>query len=328
MAWVGYTEQGKIKTVHPVAWAGFEDGYLSIVKIKWDKSKSGCNFVGTAIKKNKSICVQDAAEDPQYFPSYKEAKQLGYRSGLALPLKDEKKSVFGVLVIYSEESNSFTSDEIRLLEELADDMAFGIITLRSRIKRRIAEEALREREEFLTSIVDNIPDMIFIKEAKELKFIRLNRAAERIFGHKTKDILGKSDYDFFPKEQASFFVQKDKEVLKNKKLYDIPEEPISTKHGERILHTKKLPILDKNGKPAYLLGISADITESKQVQESLKKSELEFRTVWENSPSGMRITDGEGTVIKVNKAFCNMFGKTKEELEGKPLSSIYSAEKE
>ena len=80
--------------------------------------------------------------------------------------------------------------------------------------------------------------------------------------------IGKTDYDFWPKEQAEFFVEKDRETLKNGSVVDIPEEPIQTRHqGVRILHTKKVPILDTAGNPIYLLGISEDITERRRIEK-------------------------------------------------------------
>ena len=126
---------------------------------------------------------------------------------------------------------------------------------------------------FLDSIVENIPNMIFLKDAKELRFVRFNRAGEDLLGYSRDDLLGKNDYDFFPKEQADFFTEKDREVLRGKEVVDIPEEPIQTRNkGERILHTKKVPILDANGEPEYLLGISEDITERKKAEEILQQT--------------------------------------------------------
>ena len=138
-------------------------------------------------------------------------------------------------------------------------------------ERKQSEDTLREREEFLSSIVENIPNMIFIKDAGELKFIRFNKAGENLLGQKRENLIGKSDYDFFPAEQADFFTKNDRGVLQRGELFDIPEEPIDTHTGRRILHTKKIPIPDKNGKPAYLLGISEDITERKLAEEEKEK---------------------------------------------------------
>jgi PAS domain-containing protein len=93
-------------------------------------------------------------------------------------------------------------------------------------------------------------------------------------------LIGKNDYDFFPKEQADFFTNIDKGVLKENKVLDIPEEPIATKFkGIRWLHTKKIPLLFVDGVPQYLLGISLDITEKKIATDQIKKfnEELEQR---------------------------------------------------
>lgn len=128
----------------------------------------------------------------------------------------------------------------------------------ARLKR---EEEMKRLNTFLDSIVENIPDMVFIKDAADLRFIRFNKAGEELLGISREKMIGKSDYDFFPKEEADFFTAKDRMVLENGQLVDIPQEPIHTQKGIRILHTKKIPILDEKGKPIYLLGISEDITE-------------------------------------------------------------------
>jgi len=154
----------------------------------------------------------------------------------------------------------------------------GIATDITALKK--AEEELRKSQAFLNSIVENIPNMIFVKEAKDLRFKMFNKAGEELLGFPREAMLGKNDYDFFPKEEADFFTQKDREVLNEGKLLDIPEEPILTKSkGERILHTKKIPLYDKDGNPEYLLGISEDITEAKNAQEALKQAHdlLEMR---------------------------------------------------
>lgn len=143
-------------------------------------------------------------------------------------------------------------------------------------ERKLAEETLRESEEFLSGIVENIPLMIFVKDAKDLRFVRFNRAGEELLGYSREELLGMNDYDFFSKDQADFFTEKDRAVLGGRVLIDIPEEPIVTRIlGERTLHTRKIPVLDSNGKPRFLLGISEDITERK-FQERILKSQLDL----------------------------------------------------
>ena len=151
-----------------------------------------------------------------------------------------------------------------------DNLSRSFTMMSEAIKSR--EDALRESQEFLHNIVENIPNMIFVKDAEQLRFVQFNKAGEILLGYNRKELIGKNDYDFFPAEQADFFVKKDRDVLARRTLLNIPEETIQTKAlGERILHTKKIPILDKNGHPLYLLGISEDITERKHIEDALNK---------------------------------------------------------
>lgn len=130
------------------------------------------------------------------------------------------------------------------------------------------------REQFLEAIIENIPDMIFVKDAKDLRFIRFNRAAEQLLGYQRDELIGKNDYDFFPKEEADFFTAKDRAVLDKGEMLDIADERIQTKaFGERILHTKKIPVVSEEGEPQYLLGISEDITEKKRLQARVAEND-------------------------------------------------------
>ncbi len=135
-------------------------------------------------------------------------------------------------------------------------------------ERKGMEDALTHTRQLLESIVEHIPHMVFLKDARELRFVQFNKAGEQLIGLPREALLGKNDFDFFPRDQAEFFTARDREVLTGGALLDIPAEPIQTKdQGLRWLHTKKLPLFDHTGLPRYLLGISEDITDQKQRQE-------------------------------------------------------------
>lgn len=125
------------------------------------------------------------------------------------------------------------------------------------------ERRLQSANRFLHSLLDNIPTMVFAKDATDLRFLLINRASEELLGLSRDEVAGKSGFEIFPHEQAEFFMRKDREALTIGDVVDVPEEVISTKRGTRIIHTRKIPVLDETGKPLLLLGISMDITQRK-----------------------------------------------------------------
>ncbi|MGB5056268.1 MAG: PAS domain S-box protein [Nitrospirales bacterium] len=169
--------------------------------------------------------------------------------------------------------------------------------------RKQAEIHLQDSQRFLTSIVDNLPHMIFVKDGKDLRFIRFNQAGEELIGYSKEAMIGKTDYDLFPKSEADFYTRKDREVLLGKALIDIPEEVIHTQfHGTRYLHTKKIPILDDQGTPQYLLGISEDITEQKQAELERTERETLLHLIFELGPGCIKRVAADGTLLHINPA--------------------------
>lgn len=187
--------------------------------------------------------------------------------------EDSEERALAVTELHTKDGGEFPA-ELTLNRLTFDDGAYVLAVARDITERKRAEEALRQSEDFLKNIVDNIPAMVFAKEASELKYAFFNKGGQELLGYSREELLGRSDHDFFPEEQAAFFIQKDREVLAKGDLVEIPEETVQTRHGgDRILSTKKIPLFDSNGNARYLLGISEDITDRKRLEEQLLHSQ-------------------------------------------------------
>ena len=201
--------------------------------------------------------------------------------------------------------------------------------LRQANKQLQTEVAERhETKNFLESLVENVPLMIFVKEARELRFIKLNRAGENLLGYSEKELTGKNDYDFFRKEEADRFIEADRQVLEGRKLLLIEEESIRIKDGEeRILRTRKVPLLDQEGVPQYLLGISEDITELKKTKDTFRDVDQRFRLMIDAVQDyAIFMIDPAGNLMSWNKGAQRINGYEEEEVTGKNFSIFYTEE--
>lgn len=176
--------------------------------------------------------------------------------------------------------------EINTATTLWQGTKAGMVTVRNITERKVVTDKLRETSLLLDSIVENVPNMIFLKRASDLRFEFFNCAGETMMGLARAELLGRNDYDFFPKDQADFFIGKDRQVLAQHGVVDIPEEVIETPLGNRILHTQKIAIRDEQGRAQYLLGISEDITERRYAEVELDKYRLNLEELVK-----MRTTD-------------------------------------
>ena len=184
-------------------------------------------------------------------------------------------------------------------------------------ERRAAGRA-RTAEAFLDSIVDNIPDMLFIKDVRDLRFVRVNPAAEKLLGYSRGELIGKSDYDFFSRAQADFFTGKDREVLEAGSQLDIAAEEISTRYrGTRVLRTRKVPIPDAAGQPLYLLGISSDVTEQKKAENQVIIEKARAERYLQIARAMIIGLDRDGRVDRINQRGCELLGYIEEEILGR-----------
>ena len=194
MAWVGYAMDDDARSIQPMVHAGHEDGYLSTIKLSWSSEFAiGRGPAGQTIRSGLPQHSADIASAKNHFSWHKEALAQGYQSALFLPLRDGQRT-FGLLGLYSAEAKDFPAEEIRLLQELADNLAFDIGGLRARLERRRSQEAARDaaakvREQ--ASFLDQARDAIIVRNLDQT--IRYwNKGAESLYGWTYEDVVGKT----------------------------------------------------------------------------------------------------------------------------------------
>lgn len=280
-------------------------------------------YVSSAIEEIYEIKIEELGRNFNLILAY-------YHSDDVLPFMEELTRCRQTLSVFHYEWRIITpTGKIKWLQandrpELRDngDVAWYGITL-DITDRKQAELKTWEVQNFLNSIIENIPNMVFVKDIQDLKLVRFNKAGEELLGYPREVLIGKNDYDFFPPAEAELLINKDREVIEYGTVVDIPEELIQTNHqGTRILHTKKIPIFNEFDEPQYLLGISEDITEQKQTQLVIQQSEARFRKLSENIPGMIYqyMVDTQG-----NDKFTYVSAKCREIYEVEPEMAMESS---
>ncbi len=242
------------------------------------------------------------------------------RSWLGVPILTDE-AVVGVISVGSPEEDRFSDDDVRLLGTIAGSVAASLqkVRLFEQMRQRALE--LEETTRFLDSVIENLPVMLSVKDAEDLRFVRGNKAAEEVLGYKREDLLGRSDRDLFPPEQAERFIETDRAVLASGQLYDIPEESVQTASGEtRLLHTRKIPVLDSEGAPRYLLSLSEDLTER-------RRTEAELRSLFAAMTDVVLVYDAEGRYLRIASTDSPLLFRPSAEMLGKRMHDIMPAAK-
>ncbi|HEX5779599.1 MAG TPA: EAL domain-containing protein [Xanthobacteraceae bacterium] len=158
---------------------------------------------------------------------------------------------------------------IRLVHQPMPDGAWVATHEDITIQRRAEEERDRNRE-FLNLVVDNIPVTTLVKDAKELRYVFVNRAGERYYGTEREKMIGKTPFDLLPGPSAQLIIDLDRQLLAANRGPIDDEHQIRMADGAmRVAKSTRLPILDEKGEPQYLLTVIEDITERKRAEERI-----------------------------------------------------------
>jgi PAS domain S-box-containing protein len=348
MAWIGFAEQDAARSVRPVAQVGFEEGYLGLAQISWAENERGRGPTGTAIREEVAQVNQNFLTNPKMKPWRETALLRGYQSSIALPLKSED-STFGALTIYSAFPDAFDEDEVHLLTELANDLAFGVNAARGRARRKRAEAAVRQ----LSSIVEQTEDTVVVTDRDGI-IEYVNPAFERLTGYAREEAVGRKPGILKSGVHDDPFYQGLWKTILDGGVF-FAEIANRKKDGELFYEAKTItPLRNEDGNITHFVATGKDITghkrdeeklrkaydelelrvqerteelriaiselrdevaERKKMEESLRASEENYRLLLQYAPTAIFEIDYIGPCFKsVNDAMCQLTGYSREEL--------------
>jgi two-component system cell cycle sensor histidine kinase/response regulator CckA len=272
-----------------------------------------------------SLYVNSAMMRILGFKTPEEVNQYYKQIGAQVYVQSERRNQFlqllrekGYVENFEYEARTFDGRTIWLsmnahISESGKDGSFIIDGFATDItERKQAEEALRISEGHLRTLLDTIPDLVWLKDSQGV-YLGCNPRFESFFGAKEKDIIGKNDYDFVDKELADFFREHDKRAMDRGKPNKNEEEVVFAVDGHReILETIKTPMVSADGKLMGVLGIGRDITERKLAEQDRER----LIAAIEQAGEMITLTDSNGIIQYVNPAFERMTGYRKEEVIG------------
>lgn len=195
--------------------------------------------------------------------------------------------------------------------------------------RKQVETAAQKDRNLLRTLIANIPDLIYFKDVQH-RFVAANQATAQIMRcESAEDLLGKTDFDFYPEDFAKKFHFDEEEIFKTgQPKIEIEEDVLDEKGQIRIFRTTKACLKDDFGNVIGLVGLGRDVTEHKQFQEALKKSEEKYRDLIETSNSIIMKTDKNLTMTYMNEFGLKFFGYTAQELIGQNVMGTIVPEKD
>jgi PAS domain S-box-containing protein len=311
MVWIGYAADDEDKAVRPVAHAGFSAGYLETLNLTWEDGERGRGPTGTAIRTGKPILCTDMLTDPRFAPWRDEAVKRGYASSLALPLLDGGRA-FGAVTIYSPEPDPFSAEEIKLLSEMADDLTYGIASLRLRLLSRQTLEALQGSEARFRQLADSMPQLVWTAEPDG----RLDYFNSRLSSFTTRGPWRPCVYA----EDHARTVETWKSAVRTGSPYEI-EHRLQLADGRyRWFLTRAVPVPDETGRVRKWYGTSTDVDDRRRAEEEREIARIEAITeknrieaLMEALPVGVAMVDESGGNVRSNIMYERIWGEPRPE---------------
>lgn len=336
LAWVGYAMEDEAKTIRLMAQAGDEQ-YPGSVDITWSAlSENGRGPTGTSIRTGRPVAVQNILLDPRFQPWRADALKCGFSSSIALPLRDSTR-VFGAIMAYSADPDAFQEDEMALLLKLADNIVYGIQTLRLKKEHERTERDLASYREHLEELVrDRTEQLGRAQEIAHLGSWELLVASNllswsdevyRIFGVLPRDF--KATYEAFlnfvhPEDRARVNAAYAKSLEDGSNGYEIIHRIIRQTDGEvRFVHERCHHLRDDTGAIIRSAGMVHDITDRELAAEALRQSEAKLRALFEAMQDVIFVMDKDGRYLEVAPTSPNLLYKPPVEVLGRTMHELF-----
>ncbi|MBC8318788.1 MAG: GAF domain-containing protein [Desulfobulbaceae bacterium] len=270
LAWVGVKKDDTEKTIFPLVQFGDASGYLEDIRISWADNEYGRGPTGMAVRTGKTQVLKDIALDETYFLWKDQARKRGYASSIALPLRTKNKC-WGTLNVYATKPDAFDPEEIELLQELADNVSFGVTAIRTRAKQKTAETALRESQARMQAIYETVQTGIVIIDGENRQIIDANPVAAKMMGLTKKELIGKTCNEIFCIPPGGICP-----VLDLGKTAENAERHLVKTNGEKTPILKSVVKFNLNGRKC-LLESFLDITALKQAEKEKGEMQAQIR---------------------------------------------------
>jgi hypothetical protein len=329
MAWAGLVDTGSL-LVEPVAHFGVEDGYLNAIRISVREEPEGSGPTGSALRQGRHFVCNDIPWDAAMAPWREEAARRGYRSSAAFPLKVQGQSA-GVLSLYAGEPGFFDSENVELLEEVADAVGFALESMEREVQRRLAEEerarlrfseraalAQAKAEARFHELLEAAPDAI-LEVDRDGRILLANAATERLFGFSREELLGQ------PVETLVPDTLRDAHIAHRVRYLADPEcRPVTRgcevsgrrKDGTEFpVEVRLSPVRSESGD--LVTCIVRDITKRMRAERALSESSRQISNILESITDGFFALDRDWRFTFLNGKAEQFFDRRRDELIGR-----------
>ncbi len=195
----------------------------------------------------------------------------------------------------------------------------SLVDITERVK---AEEIERRRRQALTTLVDSLPGYAFLKDADSV-YVTANQTFAKAVGTTPDEIVGKTDYDLFPRDLAEKYRADDRRLVETAQPLHVGEEDMIEGDRRITVATRKVPLTDETGNVVGLIGLGFDVTERKQAEEAIRASEANYRAIFDAANDAIFVHDiTNGAILDVNRKMTEMYGYTPEEVRELPVEAL------